>query len=503
MKRVQRICAGAIVVLAISGCLVAPQAPQLGVFEAQGDIGDTRIAGDAVFDSAAGIYRLSGGGANMWAGADAFHFAWKRAAGDLSVAADVSWVRPGGNPHRKAGVMIRQSLAPDAPYADLVVHGNGLVSLQYREAPGGETHEIQANVSAPHRIRLEREGDYVTMSFGGADGALHTGGGNFRLKLAGPYYVGLVVCAHDNAVSETARFANVEIAPIVPAPAGATPVLESTLETIDLNLGNRKVIYHTGDHIEAPNWSRDGGYFIFNRDGGLYRLAVEGGTPVRLDTGPLHHMNNDHGMSPDGTLIAVSDQTRADNQSRVNLLPIGGGTPREVTELGPSYWHGWSPDGKTLAIVARRNGDFDIYAVPARGGAETRLTTAVGLDDGPDYSPDGKWIYFNSVRSGNMKIWRMHPDGSGQEQVTFGDAYRDWFPHPSPDGKWLVFISFGTDVDPGEHPANKDVTIRIMPVSGGEPRVLTKLFGGQGTLNVSSWSPDSSHLAFVSYRLVH
>ncbi len=415
MTRTKYIYAGAVVALALSGCTHALRGPQLGTFEGEGDVGEVRMAGETTFDASASTYRVSGGGANMWAGADAFHFVWKRAAGDISLTADVSWVGQGGNPHRKAGVMIRQSLATDSPYADLVVHGNGLVSLQYRDAPGGETHEIQANVSAPHGIRLERDGDYVTMSFSGPDGVLHSGGGNFRLKLAGPYYAGLVVCAHDNAASETAVFGNVEIAPIMAAPAGATPILESTLETIDLNLGNRKVIYHTTDHIEAPNWSRDGGYFVFNNDGGLYRLAVGGGTPVRLDTGPLHHMNNDHGMSPDGTLIAVSDQTHPDNQSRVNVLPIGGGAPREVTELGPSYWHGWSPNGKTLAIVARRNGDFDIYTVPVGGGAERRLTSAIGLDDGPDYSSDGKWIYFNSVRSGNMKIWRMHPDGSGQE----------------------------------------------------------------------------------------
>ena len=130
-----------------------------------------------------------------------------------------------------------------------------------------------------------------------------------------------------------------------------------------------------------------------------------------------------------------------------------------MTQIGPSYWHGWSPDGKTLAFVGQRNGDFDIYTVPATGGEETRLTTAKGLDDGPEYSPDGQYIYFNSERTGHMQIWRMHPDGSGQEQV-FADDYNNWFPHISPDGKWMVFLTYEKDVT--GHPENKDVMLRLM-----------------------------------------
>ncbi|HEX9934782.1 MAG TPA: transporter, partial [bacterium] len=153
---------------------------------------------------------------------------------------------------------------------------------------------------------------------------------------------------------------------------------------------------------------------------------------------------------------------------------------------------------KTLAYCAERNGEFDIYTIPADGGEEVRLTTAPGLDDGPDYSPDGRFIYFNSERSGSMQIWRMKPDGSSQELVT-SDGYNNWFPHPSPDGKWICFLSYEKGVQ--GHPANKDVLLRLMPVDGGEIEVLAKLFGGQGTINVPSWSPDGSSLAFVSYRL--
>jgi Tol biopolymer transport system component len=182
------------------------------------------------------------------------------------------------------------------------------------------------------------------------------------------------------------------------------------------------------------------------------------------------------------------------------VLPIAGGVPRKITANGPSYWHGWSPDGKTLAYCAERNGEFDVYTIPADGGEEKRLTDAKGLDDGPEYSPDGKFIYFNSERSGLMQIWRMKPDGSDQEQVT-SDEFNNWFAHPSPDGKWIAFISFAKDVT--GHPANKDVTLRLMSLADKKIRVLAKLFGGQGTINVPSWSPDSRQVAFVSYQLVY
>jgi Tol biopolymer transport system component len=178
---------------------------------------------------------------------------------------------------------------------------------------------------------------------------------------------------------------------------------------------------------------------------------------------------------------------------------IAGGSPKQLTPVGPSYWHGWSPDGKTLAFVGQRNGDFDIYTVPVTGGDETRLTTAKGLDDGSEYSPDGQYIYFNSERTGHMQIWRMHPDGSQQEQI-FSDDYNNWFPHLSPDGKWMVFLTYDKDVT--GHPENKDVTLRLMSLEDKKIMTLANLFGGQGTINVPSWSPDSKQIAFVSYQFI-
>ncbi len=277
------------------------------------------------------------------------------------------------------------------------------------------------------------------------------------------------------------------------------PVLESTLETVGIATGERRIVYTDRSHFEAPNWSRDGSYFLFNRDGHVLKLPVTGGTPTTLDTGAQIHCNNDHGISPDGKWLAVSDSSPPDQKSHVYVLPIDGGAPRLLTPNSPSYWHGWSPDGKTLAFVGERSGNFDIYTVPFTGGEETRLTTAPGLDDGPEYSPDGKYIYFNSERTGHMQIWRMHSDGSAQEQVTFDDS-NDWFPHFSPDGKWMVFLAYASGVT--GHPPNKDVELRLRNMRNGKIKALVKLFGGQGTMNVPSWSPDSKQFAFVSYKLL-
>ncbi|MFN0084119.1 MAG: TolB family protein [Blastocatellia bacterium] len=476
--------------------VVSSQQPApIGIFDNHADVGAVQKPGSAEYDASAGSYTIAGGGENMWAVTDGFHFLWKRMSGDVSLAADIKILGSGGNAHRKGVLLIRQSLDADSAYADAALHGDGLTSLQYREVKGGPTREIQSNVKGPSRLRIEKEGDYVFMSIAREGEALRPAGGSFRIKLTEPFYVGLGVCAHDNNAIEKAVFSNVEI-------VNKPRVLESTLETIAIASKDRKVVYTAQEHFEAPNWSRDGKYFLLNRAGRMIKLPVTGGTPETIDTGFAIRCNNDHGISPDGTQLVISDQSQEQRRSLIYVLPITGGTPRRVTKLAPSYWHGWSPDGKTLVYCADRNGNYDVYSIPVEGGEETRLTTAEGLDDGPEYSPDGKHIYFNSVRSGLMQIWRMNADGSEQIQVT-KDEYNNWFAHPSPDGKWLVIISYEKDVT--GHPANKDVMLRLIPVTPagyGEIQVLAKLFGGQGTINVPSWSPDSRQLAFVSYRLV-
>jgi TolB protein len=313
-----------------------------------------------------------------------------------------------------------------------------------------------------------------------------------------PFRRPLHIRCRDDVWSVTSTVAVLLLMVVAGAIASQTPDVESTLEIIDVATGARTVVYRALEHFEAPNWSQDGKFLVFNRAGRLFQVPTAGGTPEAIDTGTANRLNNDHGFSPDGRLLAISHSP--ERQSLIYVVPASGGEPRLVTPLGPSYWHGWSPDGRKLTYCAQRNGEFDIYTIPVEGGAETRLTTAPGLDDGPDYTADGRFIYFNSERGGVMRIWRMAADGSRQEQVTSDEAYADWFPHPSPDGRWIVFLSYDRAVK--GHPANHDVVLRLMPLAGGTPKVIAKLFGGQGTINVPSWSPDSSRFAFVSYRLI-
>jgi dipeptidyl aminopeptidase/acylaminoacyl peptidase len=286
-------------------------------------------------------------------------------------------------------------------------------------------------------VRLEKRGKYARLYVGGSDGWRFTGAAQ-PVEFTEPFYVGIGICSHNKDVVETAVFSEVQLgAP--PTPAGK-PVLYSALETQSLASTDRRVCFVTPTRIEAPNWYPDGRRLLYNSGGRLYRIPVEGGTPEVVDTGFAVRCNNDHGISPDGRRIAISDQSREQGQSLIYTLPIEGGAPTRITSNGPSYWHGWSPDGKTLAYCAQRNGAFDIYVIPAEGGAETRLTTAEGLDDGPECSPDGRYIYFNSERTGRMQIWRMKADGSDQVQVTRDDA-NNWFPHLSPDGAKIVFLT--------------------------------------------------------------
>ncbi|MDQ6678235.1 MAG: hypothetical protein M3Z09_13180 [Acidobacteriota bacterium] len=262
--------------------------------------------------------------------------------------------------------------------------------------------------------------------------------------------------------------------------------------------GAARVIYTSDDLFEAPNWSPDGSYLLLNSKGRLWKLRLDGGKPEMVDSGSVSNVNNDHGISKDGNWFAIS-------AGDIYVLPASGGTPRRVTNATPSYFHGWSPDGRSLAYCARRDGNFDIYRILVEGGVEERLTGSPGYDDGPDYSPDGKWIYFNSDRSGSWDIWRMPSSGAGvgdarAERIT-SDDFEDWFPHPSPDGKHIVFLSFEKGTQ--GHPPNRLVKVRmITPGSREKPKELFELFGGQGTMNVNSWSPDGKQFAFVSYEVL-
>jgi len=473
------------------------QTAAVGAFENHGDVGTVLHPGSVEYDTARKTYTITGSGENMWSTADAFHFAWKKMSGDVSLTADIGFPAKTGNQHKKAVLMLRQSLDADSVYVDVALHLSGLTALQFRNEKGAVTHEIESNLSAPQRVRIVKRGEYVYMALAGGD-ELKPAAGWLRIPLGNTFYVGLGVCSHDKDVSEQAVFSNVELRQ--PRESSEKTTLYSVLEVVNADeTAIRHVHYLAEGRFEAPNWTRDGKAFLFNRNGRMERLALGSDKAAVIDTGFANRCNNDHGISPDATQLAISDNSQGDHESLVYMVPITGGPPRRITQKSPSYWHGWSPDGKTLAFVGQRSDEFDIYTIPVGGGEETRLTTAKGLDDGPEYSPDGNSIYFNSERTGHMQIWRMKPDGSEQEQV-FSDDLNNWFPHISPDGQWMVFLTYAGDVK--GHPENKDVMLRLMSLADKRITVLAKLFGGQGTINVPSWSPDSKRLAFVSYMLI-
>ncbi len=276
--------------------------------------------------------------------------------------------------------------------------------------------------------------------------------------------------------------------------------LISRLEIYNLETRSSTIVKQFEGKIEAPNWTPDGKFLVYNSHGLIYKIPVQGGEQELINTGSIKTCNNDHVISKDGKLLAISAKGPTGN-SQIFVLPFSGGEPRLITPKGPSYLHGYSPDKKYLTYCADRNGNFDVYVIPYGQGSEIRLTDTQGLDDGPEYSPDGKYIWFNSVRTGLMQIWRMKKDGSHQTQITHDEA-NCWFPHVSPDGKKVVYLTFHKgEVEPGSHPANKYVDLRLISSKGGKPEILVKIFGGQGTINVNSWSPDSKMFAFVSYEL--
>ena len=492
-----------------------------GIFEAQQDVGANLMPGAAAYDAATGEYRITGGGANIWAGVDAFHFVWKRFTGDFDFTADVHFIGAGAVAHRKAVLMIRQDLTPDSAYADVALHGDGLIALQFRPTADAETQEIRSTANVPTRFRIERRGNFFrALTFG--PGRDSSAAAPQEVNLPASVYVGLGVCSHDAGVLETAVFTHVDFVHhggmMITAqgdsqqPHPPASHFRSKITIYDLATRSTRVVYQADQVIEAPNWSRDGKFLLINTEGHLYRLPLQSAgepKPEQIDLGPGGYMcNNDHDLSRDGNWLAFSASSPSSPPSQVYLARADGSGVRLMTPAAPSYFHGWSPDGKWLAFVGQRGGGFHLYRVSADGGAEQQLTSQGTYDDGTEYTPDGKWIYFNSNRSGSWHVWRMPADGAGAgdakaEQVT-SDEWEDWFPHFSPDGKQMLVFSFpkGTTT----HNDRMDgVVLRLMPAPGeklqpAKPEILLRFFGGKGTINVNSWSPDSRQFAFVVYE---
>ena len=464
------------------------------------DIGNCLIPGTLEYEPGNQSYTISGSGQNMWFRNDSFSYSWKKITGDFILTARFDFIGEGTNPHRKTGWMARKTLDGNSPYADAVVHGDGLASLQFRRDFDNDTEEKTAPIKAPDIIQLERRENTFIMRSARFGEPLETCG-SVELDLGAAIYAGLFICSHEEKVFEEATVSNLRIE--IPAPPENRAYQDysgSRMEILDIETGLRKIIFESEKPFEAPNWTRDGRSLIYNSQGTIYRHDLDSGITGLINTGTAERNNNDHVISWEGDRLGISHhlENAAGSGSTVSIIPLGGGDPRMVTDKVPSYLHGWSPDDRFLVYTAQRNGQYDIYRIPVEGGDEIQLTDQETLDDGPEYSPDGKWIYFNSARTGTMQVWRMRADGSGQEQLTFDD-WNDWFPHISPDGKTILFLSYPPEVDAQDHPHYKHVMLRTMPADGGPPRAAAYLYGGQGTINVPSWSPDSKKAAFVSY----
>jgi len=476
------------------------QNPILGVFDGHTDIGDVSKTGTVEFNINSEEYRIGGTGNNMWENNDDFHFVWRQLTGDFIIKAKFNFVGEGVNPHRKVGLMARHSLEPNSPYADICIHGDGLTSLQYRRNIDGITEEKISKISAPNVLYFGRiDNEYIAMV--AQDGEVYSDTISLDLNFGNRIYIGFFICSHDNDVYEEAIFSNVRIT--IPADKDFVPYedyIGSRLEIIDIESNLRKVVFTSEEPIEAPNWFNLGNSLHYNSGGKLYQYNLDDNSSQRINTDFATSINNDHVVSPDNKLIGISnhiDDVPDELSSLIYTVPINGGKPKRITQTGPSYLHGWSPDGMELTYTAMREGNYDIYKISVNGGEEQRLTTANELDDGSEFSPDGKYIYFNSSRNGKMQIFRMNIDGSEQKQIT-NDNFNNWFPHPSPDGKWIVFLTFPENIDPEDHPYYKNVFLRIMPGDYSEIKVIAYIYGGQGTINVPSWSPDSRKLAFIS-----
>jgi TolB protein len=476
----------------------------LGQFNGHGDVGAVKNPGSGGYDPEHERYTITAAGTNMWADTDEFYFAWKRMRSDFQIDARAKFIGEGKNPHRKIGVIVRKSLDADSPYVDIALHGDGLTSLQARRAKGEVTTQSMAPVAGANVVQLTRKGNKYSMRVAW-DGEPLSAPREVELDLGDEVYVGIFACSHEADEVITAEFDNVRIS--VPAPDDFVPYRDfigSNLEIMDVDTGVRTIAYRADDSIQAPNWTPDSKALIYNRNGKLYRFDVATRTLTEINTDFADENNNDHVLSFDGKMLGISHRRDAESNSIVYTVPAEGGVPNEITPQGPSYLHGWSPDGKQLVYTGGRDGNFDIYTIASDGsGKEQRLTTFPGLEDGPEYTPSGSHIYFNSTHrsdsaeSGLMQIWRMPPGGYEHEQVT-DDEFNNWFPHISPDGKRIVFISYGQDVKPEDHPFYKQCYLRLMTYPGGPAKVIAYVYGGQGTINVPSWSPDSKKIAFVS-----
>lgn len=490
------------------------------------DIGLAQVGGEksaivaGTAKHADGTFTLQGT-MDMWTVADGSHFVWQPVHGDAVLVARVTGMEnPGKVEHAKASICIRESLDGGSRcVTQSTTPGDG-TQFTYREKTSEKAVRIFPDAAAPKPsvpkgqfpgwLKLVRRGNDFT-GYESADGETWWLTGQITLELKADAVIGITSSSHTKDTLTTSLFDHVKLSkPDSGAGVKQKSNRVSRLATIGIDGSDKRVIYQVNESIEAPNWSPDGKWLVINSKGALLRIPADGSAkPEVIPTGDVTGANNDHVLSPDGKTIYFSAQ------SHLFAVPFDGGQPRRISNDQPPerrfkyFLHGVSPDEKTLAYAGVENesgnpwGRIDLWTIPVAGGPDTRLTNTPAPDDGPEYSADGQWIYFNSELNakvpGHAQCYRMKLDGTGIEQLTH-DERVNWFPHISPDGKWVVYISF----PPGtvKHPADKDVILRRMRPDGSEQGDIIAFNGGQGTINVNSWSPDSKRFAFVMYDVV-
>jgi len=506
-------------ILIVTSCLslrTYAQHPAAGLHSTI-DLGYPKIKGRADFDTLFQTWKLRSAGQYADLNREEAVYVHRKMGGDFILTADFAFADPGVKTMKRMGWMVRESLREDAAQLSAFRQGDGRIIMQWRRLQGAyllipQDRRMISKMDM-QSLQLERKGKTFTMRSARPGEPMQTVGETTLADMPDSVTVGIFLSAQDITRADSGHVWNLRIDRPVPDRYHPDPVVNRTLdkkeplmgsrlETIDMVTGIRRILHASPRRFEAPNWMPDGSRLLFNQEGRLLTIDTAGGQPAYFPTGPVSRNNNDHGISFDGKQLAISSHFDGPKQSgsAVYVMPLAGGEPKRVNDNVPSYWHGWSPDGRQVLVVGQRQGMpiYNIYQVDVKTGRETDLTrNTQGHVDGPEYAPDGQQIYYNADASGTMQLWRMRPDGSGKEQLTF-DEYNNWFPHISPDGKWIAFVSFPTDIDPASHPSFKKVMLRIMPVAGGAPRVIAHLYGGQGTMNVNSWSPDSRRLAFVS-----
>jgi TolB protein len=487
---------------------IMAQSP-VGIFSNHSDIGAPKLSGGTVFNTDDQSYTLKGAGYNIWFGRDEFHYAYKKIKGDFILTANFKMPGKGVEAHRKIGWMVRANEGDDAAHMTATVHGDGMIALQWRRMRGAYMRDPQDEIftkkSSTEIIQLERVGNVFIMRVANPGEPLQEIGRTDGIDMPEEALVGIFVCSHNPDVVEEGIAWNVRIEQTVPDTHNGyrDGILSSRMEIMNVFNGKRKVVYEHNGRFEAPNWMPDGNNLLFNQGGSIYTVSLAGGLPTMINTGAAKGNNNDHVISFDGKMLGISSHRNglAGGGSTIYYLPLTGGEPKMVTDSTPSYLHGWTKDAKGIVYTAQRiskESTYNIYKRQINGGEEIQLTHLTkGLADGPECSPDGNYIYYNCTLSGTMQLWRMKMDGSEQTQLTY-DEYNNWFPHVSPDNKWIAFLSFQNTVEPTDHPFYKRVMLRLMPVGGGAPKVIAYLYGGQGTINTQSWSPDSKSIAFVS-----